>query len=55
MRGKTKCQITVVQYTSRIEMVYGRDYLAPDWIYGDHPIREVMNQEKYVHASYVLL
>ena len=36
----------VRQYTSRIEMVYGRDYLAPDWIYGDHPIREVMNQEK---------
>lgn len=36
----------VRQYTSRIQMVYGRDYLAPDWIYGDHPIREVMNQEK---------
>ena len=27
-------------------MAYGRDYLAPDWIYGDHPIRKVMNQEE---------
>ena len=33
------------QYTSEIQMVYGRDYLAPDWAYGDHPIREVMNAE----------
>ena len=36
----------VRQYSSRIMMAYGRDYLAPDWIYGDHPLREVMNQEK---------
>ena len=34
------------QYSSRIRMVYGRDYLAPDWIYGDHPLRSVMNQEE---------
>ena len=34
------------QYSSRINMVYGRDYLAPDWIYGDHPMRQVMNQEE---------
>ncbi len=34
------------QYSSRIKMVYGRDYLAPDWIYGDHPLRQVMNQEE---------
>ncbi len=33
------------QYTSEIQMVYGRDYLVPDWIYGDHPIRELMNEE----------
>ena len=36
----------VRQYTDRINMAYGRDYLAPDWIYGDHPIRKVMNQEE---------
>lgn len=36
----------VRQYTDRIRMVYGRDYLAPDWIYGDHPLRKVMNQEE---------
>lgn len=36
----------VRQYTSDILMAYGRDYLAPDWIYGDHPLRQVMNQEK---------
>ena len=36
----------VRQYSSRIKMVYGRDYLAPDWIYGDHPMRTVMNQEE---------
>lgn len=36
----------VRQYSSRIKMVYGRDYLAPDWIYGDHPLRQVMNQEE---------
>ncbi|MBR5597703.1 MAG: hypothetical protein IKW30_09895 [Lachnospiraceae bacterium] len=36
----------VRQYSSDILMPYGRDYLAPDWIYGDHPLREVMNQEK---------
>lgn len=36
----------VRQYSSRIKMVYGRDYLAPDWIYGDHPLRKVMNQEE---------
>ncbi len=34
------------QYSSEIRMVYGRDYLAPDWKYGDHPLRKVMNQEK---------
>ncbi len=34
------------QYTSEIQMVYGRDYLAPDWIYGDHPLRQLMNQEE---------
>ena len=34
------------QYSDRINMAYGRDYLAPDWIYGDHPIRKVMNQEE---------
>ena len=34
------------QYSTKIQMVYGRDYLAPDWIYGDHPMREVMNQQK---------
>jgi len=34
------------QYSSRICMVYGRDYLAPDWIYGDHPLRKVMNQQE---------
>lgn len=32
------------QYTSEIQMAYGRDYLAPDWIYGDHPLRQVMNE-----------
>lgn len=36
----------VRQYSSRIQMPYGRDYLAPDWIYGNHPLREVMNQEE---------
>ena len=36
----------VRQYSSRIQMPYGRDYLAPDWIYGDHPLRKVMNQEE---------
>ena len=36
----------VRQYSSEIKMVYGRDYLAPDWIYGDHPLRQVMNQEE---------
>ena len=45
----------VRQYTSRIQMVYGRDYLAPDWIYGDHPIREVMNQEKIKVSELVRL
>ena len=36
----------VRQYSTRIQMAYGRDYLAPDWIYGDHKLRKVMNQEK---------
>lgn len=45
----------VRQYTSRIQMVYGRDYLAPDWIYGDHPIRKVMNQEKVKVSELVRL
>lgn len=36
----------VRQYSNRICMAYGRDYLAPDWIYGDHPLRKVMNQQK---------
>ena len=36
----------VRQYSTRIQMAYGRDYLAPDWIYGDHPIRKVINQEQ---------
>ena len=36
----------VRQYSSKIKMAYGRDYLAPDWIYGDHPLRIVMNQDK---------
>ena len=36
----------VRQYSDRIRMAYGRDYLAPDWIYGDHPLRSVMNQEE---------
>ena len=36
----------VRQYSGRIKMVYGRDYLAPDWIYGDHPLRQVMNKEE---------
>ena len=36
----------VRQYSTRIQMAYGRDYLAPDWIYGDHPLRKVMNQEE---------
>lgn len=31
------------QYSARIKMVYGRDYLAPDWKYGDHPVRETIN------------
>jgi hypothetical protein len=35
----------VRQYTSRILMAYGRDYLAPDWKYGDHPLRTLMNSE----------
>ena len=34
------------QYSSNIQMAYGRDYLAPDWIYGDHPLRKVINQEE---------
>lgn len=34
------------QYSDRIRMAYGRDYLAPDWIYGDHPLRIVMNQQE---------
>lgn len=33
------------QYSSEIQMVYGRDYLAPDWAYGDHPVRKLMNSE----------
>lgn len=45
----------VRQYTSRIQMAYGRDYLAPDWIYGDHPIRQVMNQEKIKVSELVRL
>lgn len=36
----------VRQYSTKIHMPYGRDYLAPDWIYGDHPLREAMNNEK---------
>lgn len=36
----------VRQYSTEIKMAYGRDYLAPDWIYGDHPLRKVMNQEE---------
>lgn len=36
----------VRQYSTRIQMAYGRDYLAPDWQYGDHPIREAINREK---------
>lgn len=36
----------VRQYSSRIQMPYGRDYLAPDWIYGDHPLRKIVNQEE---------
>ena len=36
----------VRQYTTSIQMAYGRDYLAPDWVYGDHPLREAMNREK---------
>lgn len=36
----------VRQYSTRIQMAYGRDYLAPDWIYGDHPVRKVINQEE---------
>lgn len=36
----------VRQYSDRIRMAYGRDYLAPDWKYGDHPLRSVMNQEE---------
>lgn len=36
----------VRQYSDRIRMAYGRDYLAPDWIYGNHPIREIINQEE---------
>ena len=36
----------VRQYSTRIQMAYGRDYLAPDWIYGDHPIREIINQKE---------
>ena len=43
------------QYTSRIQRVYGRDYLASDWIYGNHPIREVMNQEKIKVSELVRL
>lgn len=34
------------QYSTKIQMVYGRDYLAPDWNYGNHPMREAMNAEK---------
>lgn len=34
------------QYSSKIQMVYGRDYLAPDWNYGDHPLRQLMNRER---------
>lgn len=36
----------VRQYSTRIQLAYGRDYLAPDWIYGDHPIRKVINQQE---------
>lgn len=36
----------VRQYTSKIQMPYGRDYLAPDWIYGNHPLREVFNEKE---------
>ena len=36
----------VRQYSTRIQMAYGRDYLAPDWAYGDHPIRKLMNQKE---------
>ena len=36
-------------------MAYGRDYLAPDWIYGDHPLREIMNQEEIKSSQLIKL
>ena len=54
------------QYSSEIQMPFGRDYLAPDWIYGNHPLREVMNKSQIdvvllqqlateYHCQYILL
>lgn len=34
------------QYSSEIQMAYGRDYLAPDWRYDDHPLRRLMNGKR---------
>lgn len=45
----------VRQYSSRIQMAYGRDYLAPDWIYGDHPIRKLMNGKEIKISELVRL
>lgn len=45
----------VRQYSDRIRMVYGRDYLAPDWIYGDHPIRKIINQQEIRISELVTL
>lgn len=45
----------VRQYSDRIRMAYGRDYLAPDWLYGDHPIRKIMNQQEIEISELVRL
>ena len=45
----------VRQYSTRIQLAYGRDYLAPDWIYGNHPIREIINQKEIIISELVRL
>ncbi len=45
----------VRQYSDRIRMAYGRDYLAPDWLYGDHPIRKIINQQEIRISGLVTL
>lgn len=36
----------VRQYSTRIQMAYGRDALVEDWTYGVHPLHEIMKKEE---------